>query len=194
MIEHLFGSKTRLKLLQIFLANPNKSYYVRELSRMIDMQLNAVRREISNLESIGLIAISDHDNDVVVERCKYYRVKKTCMFFLELKELLSKVQIMEERDFVEQLKKRGGEINFLMLTGYFTGDSNVESDMLIVGDVKNLVLKKLIAKFEKQINKELRYTIMKEAEFFERREIGDKFLYTLFESKYIIGVDKYNLL
>ena len=54
-IEKLFGSKTRAKLLQLFYENPEKSFYVREMTRVIDEQINSVRRELLNLESIGII-------------------------------------------------------------------------------------------------------------------------------------------
>ena len=55
MLEHLFGSTTRVKLLRLFYNNQDRAYFVRELSRVIDIQLNAVRRELANLEELGLV-------------------------------------------------------------------------------------------------------------------------------------------
>ena len=55
MLEHLFGSKTRVKLLQLFLNNPDQPYYLRELTRKLKTQLNSIRREINNLEKLGII-------------------------------------------------------------------------------------------------------------------------------------------
>lgn len=49
-IEKLFGSKTRAKLLRLFFSDMNKSYYVREITRLIEEQINSVRRELINLE------------------------------------------------------------------------------------------------------------------------------------------------
>ena len=63
-IEKLFGSKTRAKLLELFFSNVNKSYYVREITRVIDEQINSVRRELINLESIGVIKSETYDNKV----------------------------------------------------------------------------------------------------------------------------------
>ncbi|MBO7664277.1 hypothetical protein J6S46_00220, partial [Candidatus Saccharibacteria bacterium] len=54
-VEKLFGSKTRAKLLRLFFENPGKSFYVREMTRVIEEQINSVRRELLNLESIGII-------------------------------------------------------------------------------------------------------------------------------------------
>src|SRR3984957_18804096 len=75
MIEQLFGSKTRVKLLQLFYGNPNRSFYVREITRKIDEQINSVRRELANLLNIGII-LSDTTNNrlyyEVNQRYDYY--------------------------------------------------------------------------------------------------------------------------
>lgn len=67
MIEQLFGSKTRVKLLQLFYKNPNRSYYVREITRTIDEQINSVRRELANLLSIGIITSDTSNNKLYYE-------------------------------------------------------------------------------------------------------------------------------
>ncbi len=195
MLEHLFGSKTRLKLLQLFLANPGKSYYVRELARVIGVQLNAVRREIMNLEKVGLImrARPKAREFESAERCKYYELDTSSMLYPEFKELLNKVQIIEEREFVSELKKRAGKIKFLVLTGFFTDDNKAESDLLIVGNLKSAIVAKIVREFEKSIGRELRYTMMNENEFQDRREVGDRFLYSLLESKNIIAINEFKL-
>ena len=63
-LEKLFGSKTRTKLLSLFFGNPERSYYVREMTRVIDEQINSVRRELLNLESIGIIKNETYDNKI----------------------------------------------------------------------------------------------------------------------------------
>ena len=55
MLEALISSKTRVKLLTLFLLNPESEYYVREIVRMTEENYNAVRRELANLEAFGLI-------------------------------------------------------------------------------------------------------------------------------------------
>ena len=63
-LEKLFGSKTRTKLLSLFFSNPERSYYVREMTRVIDEQINSVRRELINLEGIGIIKNETYDNKI----------------------------------------------------------------------------------------------------------------------------------
>src|ERR1700685_1571412 len=81
MIEQLFGSKTRVKLLRLFYANPNRSYYVREITRKIDEQINSVRRELANLLSIGIIS-SDTTNNRL-----YYEVNQKYEFHAPLSQI-----------------------------------------------------------------------------------------------------------
>ena len=75
-IEKLFGSKTRAKLLQLFFENPERSFYVREITRVIEEQINSVRRELINLESIAIIKNETFDNKIYYSansKHPYYR-------------------------------------------------------------------------------------------------------------------------
>ena len=56
MIDALFGSKTRVKLLYLFLNNPGQAFYVREITRLIGEQINSVRRELANMLEVGIVA------------------------------------------------------------------------------------------------------------------------------------------
>src|SRR5687768_1219863 len=81
MIDALFGSKTRVKLLHLFLNNPNRAFYVREITRKIDEQINSVRRELANMLSIGIIQ-SDSSNNRL-----YYEVNQSYTFYEPLKAI-----------------------------------------------------------------------------------------------------------
>ncbi len=58
MLEKLFGSRARVKILNIFLLNPGEKYYIRQLSRGLKLQLNSARRELENLEKFGILTSS----------------------------------------------------------------------------------------------------------------------------------------
>jgi len=87
MIEQLFGSKTRVKLLQLFYTNPNRAFYVREITRKIDEQINSVRRELANLLSIGLIT-SDATNNRL-----YYEVDQEYEYYAPLAMIFGGLKI-----------------------------------------------------------------------------------------------------
>jgi hypothetical protein len=62
MLEKLFGSKTRVKILKLFLLHPQEKYYIRQLSRDLKLQLNSVRRELENLENFGILTFNNIQN------------------------------------------------------------------------------------------------------------------------------------
>ncbi len=197
MLEHFFGSKTRLKLLQIFFREPNKPFYLRELARLVDVQLNAIRREIANLEKAGLLRPVtlplEAEGVNGTERSKYYQLDTGFILFTELEALLNKSNLLEQRVFIDEIMKRAGQLKFFMLSGIFTGAAEVGTDLLLVGDIKLTVVSKIVKDFEKMLGQPIRYVILTAQEFEERREIGDVFLYRLFEAKHTIMVDEYHL-
>jgi len=81
MIDALFGSKTRVKLLHLFLNNPGKSFYVREITRKIEEQINSVRRELSNMLEVGIITSDSADNKL------YYQVNQRYEYYIPLKAI-----------------------------------------------------------------------------------------------------------
>ena len=87
MIDALFGSKTRVKLLKLFLNNPDNSYYVREITRLIDEQINSVRRELSNMLKIGIITSENVENKL------YYKVNQMYPYFIPLRAIFSDEEI-----------------------------------------------------------------------------------------------------
>ncbi|MFZ2190374.1 MAG: hypothetical protein WA057_06770 [Candidatus Magasanikiibacteriota bacterium] len=197
MLEHLFGSKTRLKLLKIFFREPDTAFFVRELSRILDVQINAIRRELELLIKSGLIKESettDPDSKKAGATLrKYYKLNTESILYPELHALLIKAQVLGEEQFSQDLKERGGDIKLLLLTGQFTGDKRAPSDLLIVGNLKERVIDKLISGYEKDFGFEIRYTTMDEKEFAERRHIMDKFIYAMFEAENIKVVNVYSL-
>lgn len=183
--------------MHIFFHSPDRPFYVRELARLTESQLNAVRRELSNLEKVGIIMptvaeITDSAEQSGTGRSKYYKLDTACLLYAELKALLFKAQILYERELIELLKNKAGKLKLLLFTGCFTDAKNAETDILLVGEIKPVLVSKLVADFEKKLGKSLRYTIMSEKELNDRREIGDKFLYSIFEGKYVKVVDEIN--
>ncbi|HSR89174.1 MAG TPA: hypothetical protein VLK22_02110 [Candidatus Udaeobacter sp.] len=195
MLEQIFGSKTRVKLLNIFFHAPERSFYVRELARLAESQLNAIRRELSNLEKVGLIIPisideADPQDGAGTGRSKYFKLNLASLLHTEMKSLIFKAQMLYERELIEVLKEKSGKLKMLLFTGCFTDAKDAETDILLVGEVRPLLIGRLVTEFEKKLGKSLRYTIMSQKEFNDRREIGDKFLYSIFEGKYITVVDE----
>ena len=201
MIEQLFGSKTRVKLLQLFYSNPNRSFYVREITRKIDEQINSVRRELANLLNVGLIT-SDTSNNKV-----YYEVNQKYEFYAPLEEIFggggsktrksiskaSKAVELPLHDEAADLKALGN-VEIAALMGQFTRDDSTGIDVLIVGNVNQNALAKYVTELEKQEGKDLRYTVFSLDDFSYRLQIKDRFMSNVLRSKKQVLLDKPGLL
>jgi predicted transcriptional regulator len=189
MLEQLFGSQTRVKLLQLFLNNPDQSFYVRELTRIVDAQINAVRRELTNLMELGVIReIEPEDEEKKKNKMKYYQVIPDFILYPELKSMIQKTQFIIEQEFSKDIAKVG-QICYLVFTGNFVGEKGIPVDILIVGNVSKSKLEAVIKKYEKQFNRDIHYTLFDMDEFTYRRNVADKFLYRILDSKKIIMID-----
>ncbi len=198
MVEQLFGSKTRVKLLQLFYSNPNRSFFVREITRKIDEQINSVRRELSNLLSIGIIT-SDNNNNKL-----YYEVNQKYEFYQPLQQIFggkgkapAKAPVAaaaaDEKVVTADLKAVG-HIDLAVYTGQFTRDDSSGVDFLVVGEVNPNALQKYVNDLEARENKSIRYTLMSLPDFQYRQQIRDRFAVAIARSKKQVLVDEHNLL
>jgi len=185
--------------LQLFYGNPNRSFYVREITRKIDEQINSVRRELANLLSIGII-VSDTTNNRL-----YYEVNQAYPFYEPLLAIFgesgaikaSKQQqaagpssTQSDATAVEQEKLKAlGHLEVVLYTGQFTRDDSSGVDILIIGDINPNALQKFIAELETQEGKEIRYVIMPKQEFEYRRQINDRFITTVLDAKKQVLID-----
>src|SRR5438105_989311 len=130
MIEQLFGSKTRVKLLHLFYTNPNRSFYVREITRKIDEQINSVRRELSNLLNIGIIKSDTSGNKL------YYEVNQKYKHFDSLRSMFTDFNTKKEQVVAKSGGDLGerfssiGSVELVLLTGSFVRNPSLPIDIL----------------------------------------------------------------
>lgn len=189
MVEQLFGSKTRVKLLHLFFSNPNRSFYVREITRKIDEQINSVRRELSNLLSAGIITSDANNNRLYYEVNQDYEYYQPLgMIFGGIAKPSSKAakddkpskevkaaETAPEHPLAKDIRATG-RVDLAILTGQFTRDELSGVDVLIVGDINQSKVAKFIEELEKAENKELRYTVMPLDTYQYRVQINDRFI------------------
>lgn len=189
MLSSLFGSEARVKILSAFLSQPDGKYYLRQLARDLELQVNSVRREIINLESIGLITpIENTTESSKTKEKKYYKSNQDFILFNELRALFSKAHVLSTKEFAENVQKLYTPKLFI-LTGFFSDEPNAMTDILIVGKINREKFLKTIKELETIINREVNFTIMDEKEYLYRREVLDIFLNKIMEGKKIIVCD-----
>jgi hypothetical protein len=210
VFEQLFGSKTRVKLLQLFYTNPNRSFYVREITRKIDEQINSVRRELSNLLSIGILKSEANNNRL------YYEVNQDYEFYKPMAAIFGGValeaaaaptkkssskagakpkaaaDVAPEHPLAKAVRATG-RVDLALLTGQFTRDESAGVDVLLVGDLNQAKVARFIAELEKAEDKELRYVVMALKDMNYRVQINDRFMSNLVDAKKQIIINSQDL-
>lgn len=183
-IEKLFGSKTRAKLLELFFSNVSKSFYVREITRVIEEQINSVRRELINLESIGIVKSETYDNKV------YYSANMKSPYAHAFQSIfapqravtpqttaVSPVEIhrvVRRNDWIENIRPVAKYLRALVVTNRLPGQDGI--DMLIVGDDRTKKLTRWAEVVERRQGKPLNYVIMSRDDYIYRKSVKDKFI------------------
>ncbi|MBU4601137.1 hypothetical protein L6307_01860 [Candidatus Parcubacteria bacterium] len=201
MLEKIFGSRARVKMLKLFLLHPNDKFFIRELSRKLKLQINSVRRELENLEKFGILISSPPpiagekqagektpDYKPANQEKKYFQANADFVLFEEVKALIIKAQILYERDFIDKLHKIG-KVKLLILSGIFVNNYGAQTDLLIVGRFHKNKFLRLIKELEQELGHEINFTLMDSKEFKYRRDITDIFLYEILENRKIVVID-----
>ena len=191
-LEQMFGSKTRARLMGLFLSQPDDTFFVRELTRRIDAQLNSVRRELKNLVQLGFLAEKEGshiDSKRLSDKKKFYCVNQDFILFDDLRALFQKVQILLKQNLVQEIQEKG-QIDYFAFTGRFVDAIEIPTDILIIGSIKQVDLEKMISKFEEEIPYEINYTLMSKEEFLDRRQVADRFLLSILNGEKVVMIDR----
>lgn len=171
MLSDLITSKSRTKLLNVFLTEPYEMFHVRECVRRTGDEINAVRRELQFLEKKGILEREQRANRV------YYSLDKTYPFYFDLLAIGSKTIGLGN----EVIKNRAklGKIKYAMFSGQFVRRQKKSADsvdFMVVGTIVLPELSLLVRNEEQRLSKEINYTAMTEEEFSFRKKRNDPFI------------------
>ncbi|OGM57801.1 hypothetical protein A3E46_01835 [Candidatus Woesebacteria bacterium RIFCSPHIGHO2_12_FULL_46_16] len=171
-LTDIITSKVRIKILELFYSNLGEMYHVRGIVREITEEINAVRRELEKLESVGILKKEPRGNRV------YYWLRADYPLFGDLLSLVSKTTGLG-RSIIDGRNKIG-KISFIMFSGRFARSKarkrEEDVDILVVGEVVLPELATLIRQEESKRGKEINYTVMSKEEFEFRKKRRDPFL------------------
>lgn len=165
--------------MQLFYENPEKSFYVREMTRVIDEQINSVRRELLNLESIGIIKNENFDNKT------YYSANSKHPFYRPMIDIFSKkIDSARDKDVKESTwedycRPVKNYLKGLVITNRLPGQDGV--DMLIIGNDKTKKLTRWAEVIEKKMGKPMNYVILSLDDYIYRKNVRDRFILDVFE-------------
>lgn len=180
-IQDFIISRVRVKLLSLFFLSPDEMYYVRQLVRATEEEINAVRRELGHMEKIGLLRKEERGNRL------YYFLNKDYPLYYELLGLVHKTDGLGR--LLYKNKNKLGKIRFAMLSGKFARRlprKKNEVDLLIVGEINAGRIGKLVKKGEEKFGREINFTVMSEEEFAFRKKRNDPFVKGILEGSRIM--------
>lgn len=182
MLEQIFSSAARTKILKFFCINSQEKFFIRELSRRLGLQLNSIRRELTNLEKFGFLTSIEEDGK------KYYSTNLDFTLFPEIKNLVFKALTLEEMHIADKMSRIPG-LKLLIFTGILT-ESPAATDVLIVGKVNKTKFDRYLKGIADGVPEELRYTFLSLQDYLYRIEITDKFIYEIWSNEKVVVVDK----
>lgn len=170
-LEDLMISRVRVKLLELFYSNTSELYYVREITRLIKEEINAVRRELDRMVAFGLLERETRGNRV------YYFLSKSYAFYQELQAMVVKSTGLGLK--LRQLRRKLGSIQYLMFSARFAGGGPAaagEVDILVIGEVVLTELAAMIKEAEQARGREISYTVLNPEEYEFRKQRRDPFV------------------
>lgn len=186
-LEKLFGSSARVKIIRLFLQNPNDLFNPKEISRRLKINKNLLRREIFLLEKIGFIRHKAVSINAVIKlkngklknrKKKIQGIGLDEMFPLlaSLKNLFLDTPVFNKEKLVQSLKN-SGNIKLIILSGIFLQKDTSGADLLLVGDGLNRArAENALKKAEAEIGREIVFAVFDTKEFLYRFSMYDRFL------------------
>ncbi len=170
-LQDIIVSKTRLKMFELFFLNPERMFYVREISRQTKEQVNAVRRELERLLGAGLLKSEERGNRL------YYNLNSRYPYYQEFLQMIVKSTGLGKK--IRRYRRKLGKLDFVMFSGKYVSNLSPgkdEVDMLFVGDVVLPELKELIKIEEERLGREINYAVFSGEEFDFRKTRRDPFV------------------
>ena len=171
MLQALFSSRVRVKLLTHFFGHPEEQFYARALSRQVKEHYNAVWQELCNLEHIGLLVSEKRAN------VKYYQLNSDFPIYEELKRIILKTSGVGQalREALDHM----GKVEWAFIYGSVAAgneDSFSDIDLMLVSDVDLMKLSDVIAHLEEELGREINYMVLPAADLAQRAADGDPFI------------------
>lgn len=165
--------------------NPDKEFYLRELSSSLHISPRSVSIELSNLENIGLIRKRISGNH------HYYSANTRHSIFEELQNIFTKT-VGVKNVIADSLEPFKTDILFSFIYGSIAkgnATSTSDIDLFIIGNVSSRKISSALLNAGSKLNREINFSIFKKDEFIQRLKSKDHFITSIIkESKiFVIG-------
>lgn len=201
----LFGSEQKVKILRLFLFNPDEAFDNNEVKEKTRVSIATVRKMTKKFEKIGLLKNKKIRKKVKKSRgrgrqpiwskewIQGYTLDRSFAFLPMLHKMLVNNSPFTSKEIIEKFSN-AGKIKLLLVSGVFIQEWDSRVDLMIVGNnLKTKKIDKTVATMESEIGKELTYAVFEETEFFYRLNVYDKLVRDVLDYPHELIIDKLNL-
>lgn len=197
VLEKLFGSSARVKVLRLFLLNDTEIMEREDVAKKAKVSLSVVTKELNMLEKIGFLkkrsffkAKKLKGGKTKKVRTKGFAINDQFKLLIALQNLLINDVSMSSNEVADRLNKYG-KIKVVIASGIFIQDPDSRIDLLIVADdIKHKSMQMAITGIEAEIGKSIRYAIFNSDDFKYRLGVYDRLVRDVLDYPHEIVVDK----
>jgi hypothetical protein len=158
VLESLITSKTRIKMLLKFFTNSHATAYLRGMAEEFGESTNAIRHELNNLSKAGYLESREDGRTIL------YKANTKHPLFNEVRNLVHKHLGIDK--IIENILIRLGNLEYAYIIGdYAKGKDSGTIDLVLVGEVNETYLKKLIEKAKGILHRDVRCKIINVNDF-----------------------------
>jgi len=171
MLELLFSSTARVKVLALFLLNSETSFYQRQISSLTGLPIHAIQREVDRLRTLGLLVSSARGNQV------HFQVNRDFFLFPELRAIFLKTTGLAA--LIGTALQKTAQITSAFVYGSYAANQETiasDIDLLVVGDLSSRALHATLQEAEGVAHREINYVLFSPEEFRMKVQAKDGFL------------------
>lgn len=187
ILESLFVSRVRIKVLKYLLLHTKTSIHMRGLVREIEEEINAVRRELLRLEEMGVVTSEETGGK------KLFQINEESIFYFDLLSIFHKTFGLG-KSVIDLCSQMGG-VKFALLTEDYLKQVHVgpqKIDLVVIGEADLNELGKTVENTEKILGIEIFYTVMSEREFLLKKKRRDPFVTQMLLKRHVLLIGNFN--
>lgn len=203
ILEKLFGTAAKVKIMRLFLFNSEYVFSQDEIINRGKMLIKEVKGELPDLIKIGLIRKKSFIRDITIVKKKKtltkrikgvgYALDSKFPYLNALKTLLISVSLHSHDDIAKRFSKVG-KIKALIVAGVFIQDWESRVDLVIVGDeLDEEKIHSIVKVLESELGKEISYTALDTADFEYRVGVYDKLVRDILDFPHVKIIDRLSL-
>jgi len=176
VLELLFSSSARVKILTLFLMNPESRFYQREIESLTGLPIRAVQREVERLETFGLLQRTVDGNRV------YHQADREFFLFPELKGMILKTAGLGS--LLRERLQNEDRIEIAFIYGSYAANQETTAsdiDLFVIGELSSRELHSAVREAEKILHREVNYTLFSPEEFRQKAQARQGFVLNVLE-------------